>query len=166
MNAAPIHYLLNCFLLFIPVFIWNMVFFKKLSISYQKAIWDKIPKSIKITENTLRIGTFIIPLIFSLNFNSSIEYLGLFIYCIGLIGYFLSWILQIKYTESKWSKSLFGFMAPAYSSFVWLLGIDLIGKETTVDIPCISDIYFVIIFFVAVHSFHAYLVYKTRAPIT
>jgi len=143
-----------------------MVFFKQLPIPYQKATWDKIPKGVRITENTLRAGTFIIPLILSLNFHSSIEYIGLFIYCIGSIVYFLSWILQINYTESKWSKSLFGFMAPAYSSFVWLLGIGLIGRETTVNIPYISDIYLVVIvFFVAVHSFHAYLVYKSHAPI-
>ena len=155
-------YILNCFLLLLPVFIWNMIFANKLPEKYtDKGKWDDIPKALSAVENTLRTLVFLLPVIMILNIDSDRAVVGLIIYIVGIIIYFISWAVQMLRADSSWSKSLLGTMAPAYTSLIWLNGIALIGKENFLDIPNFALFYFILsLVFVIAHSLHAYLAYK------
>jgi len=155
-------YLLNCFLLLIPVIIWNLMFYKSLPQAYTKDIfWKDIPAIIGNTENILRYIVFILPLFMTLTLDTKLQKIGLGIYVTGIIIYFLSWIFQLYFPDSFWSKSLLGFMAPAYSTLIWLVGIGIIGSVSFVKIPFMSAIYIgVSVCFVVVRAVHAYLVFQ------
>ena len=159
MNITP--YLLNCFLLLLPIFIWNIIFARSLPDKYtDRGNWDNIPKLLAAAENTLRTIVFLLPAVMKLTLTNAQAIVGLIIYLIGIIVYFASWTMQIKFPEHSWSKSLLGSMAPAYTSLLLFLGIGLIGKESFLNIPKISLFYIILsIVFVVIHSVHAYLVY-------
>jgi hypothetical protein len=154
-------YLLNCFLLLIPVFIWNIIFTGSLPKGYaMEYFWKDIPTAIGVSEKILRIIIFCLPLIMSLSLETRLQKIGLIIYLIGLIIYFLSWVLQIYLPESFWSKSLLGFMAPAYTTIIWLVGIGLVGTKNFLKIPYFWVIYICLsAIFVIFHSTHAYIVF-------
>ena len=123
-------YFLNCFILVIPVFVWNIIFISVLPKGYYRELfWKDISPVIGVTENILRIVVFISPLFMQFSFETTSQKVGLAIYLIGLAIYFLSWTLQIYYPKSTWSRNIFGFMAPAFTPIIWLIGISLIGNR-------------------------------------
>lgn len=155
-------YLQSCFLLLIPIFAWNFAFTQILPEAYASPeIWDKIPASLSLTENILRVIVFLLPLLFSLSIQSKGQKNGFLLYIAGVLIYFFSWIIQIYLPGSSWSNSMLGFMAPAYTPLLWLVGIGMIGKKSFVKISRLQSYYFIaVILFVAVHSFHAYWVFN------
>ncbi len=160
-------YILNCFLLLLPIFAWNMVFANKLPQKYtDKGKWNDIPKALAAIENTFRTIVFLSPVLMILNINNDRTTIGLIIYIIGLIIYFLAWLLQMYRPDSPWSKSLLGMMAPAFTPIIWLNGIALIGQENFLKIPGFSLFYIIIsLIFISVHSLHAYIVFKQNIEV-
>ncbi|MHC4736532.1 MAG: hypothetical protein ACYTDW_19050 [Planctomycetota bacterium] len=154
-------YALNCFILLIPVFLWNILFATSLPRGYSiEFFWKDIPPVVGITENILRIIVFFLPLLMPLTIRTSRQKIGLGIYLAGVAIYFLSWVLQIYLPESAWSISLFGFLAPAYTTMIWLIGIGLIGDKLFVKVPYNPIIYMAIsTLFVVFHTIHTYIVY-------
>ena len=157
-----IKYLLNTFILLLPVLIWNAAWASELPKSYSSPeIWDAIPGWVSITENVLRIIVFLSPLLLKLSFETPLQRAGLLVYGLGLLVYFASWWAQLYYPHSTWSDSLPGHMAPAYTSLVFLVGIGMIGQQALVPIPKAGMIYLAVaLLFVAVHSYHSYLAYQ------
>ena len=155
-------YWLNCFLLLIPLFLWNIFLVDYLPESYGSAIFDKdIPKLISYSENILRIIVFLLPAIMLLSLKTRIQKIGLGIYVIGVLLYFASWTLVIIDPQSLWSMSLIGFTAPAFTTAIWFVGIGLIGNKSYFKIPYLSLIYVCLaILFVILHTAHAYLVFE------
>jgi hypothetical protein len=103
---------------------------------------------------------FFLPLLMPLTIETSGQKIGLSVYLAGLTAYFSSWILQIYYPDSVWSRSVFGFLAPAYTTIIWFIGIGLIGSQLFIKIPYNPIIYIAIsAAFVVVHTTHAYIVY-------
>lgn len=154
-------YLMNCFLLLLPMFIWNIIFYKHLPKGYTShTIWDNIPFWLNTTENILRIIVFALPLLMTLSLQSKTQKIGLGIYLAALLIYFSSWILQIYFGDSLWSKSLIGFMAPAYTTIFIFIGVAIIGKQSIINFPRISLTYIITsILFVSIHTYHSYLAY-------
>lgn len=154
-------YYLNCFLLLIPVFIWDLIFVDSLPDYYLNDKWDNIPTGIAYSENILKTFVFILPLIMSFSLETKIQKIGFGVYMMGIVVYFLSWVAQIYFSESAWSKSILGFMAPAYTTIIWLIGIGLIGKNTFLKIPNMSITYIILsVCFVVVHTLHSYKVFQ------
>jgi len=123
-------YLLNCFLLLIPIFLWNIILVDYLPKSYSPDFfWKDIPNWIGYSENILRIIVFIFPLIMIQSLKTRLQKIGFLSYLIGMILYFLSWVTMIVRPESDWSQSLIGFMAPAFTTIIWFVGIGLIGNK-------------------------------------
>jgi len=123
-------YSLNCFLLTIPIMLWNVFFKKKLPKAFQPEIfWDDIPSFLTYGENISRIIVFILTFLMPLSILTSTQKKGLFFYISGSILYFASWLILIYFPDSGWSNSVLGFMAPAYTPFLWLTGIGLIGNS-------------------------------------
>ena len=154
-------YVSNCFYLISAILLWNVLFASSLPRGYaMEFFWKDIPPIIGIMENMLRIIVFFLPLLMPLKIKSKDQKIGLSIYFVGLVIYFLSWIMQINYPDSSWSNSIWGFLAPAYTTIIWLIGIGLIGNKLYIKIPYNSIIYISIsALFVIVHTTHAYIVY-------
>lgn len=155
-------YLLNCFLLLIPLFLWNIILVGNLPKSYSPDIfWKDIPKFIGYSENILRIILFVLPVIMIFSLKTRLQKIGFITYLSGLILYFSSWIIMIISSESNWSKSLIGFMAPAFTTIIFFVGIGLIGNKAFFKFPYLSLIYIGLsILFVIFHSTHTYIVFQ------
>jgi hypothetical protein len=110
--------------------LWNVFLTKKLPKAFQSEIfWDDIPSFLTYGENVSRIIVFILTFLMPLSILSSTQKKGLFLYISGSILYFASWLILIYFPDSGWSNSILGFMAPAYTPFLWLTGIGLIGNS-------------------------------------
>lgn len=135
-------YALDIFVLVIPILLWNILFTASLPRAFSmEFFWKNIPPIIGTTENILRIIVFFLPLLMPLTIKTTGQKIGLAIYLAGLTTYFLSWIMQIYYPDSTWSRSLFGFLAPAYTTMIWFIGIGLIGNKLFINIPYHPIIY-------------------------
>lgn len=154
-------YLLNCFILVVPVLIWNILLTDKLPKAFQPDIFLKdIPVHITYGENIFRVLIFALMLFMPLKIVSPVQKQGQAIYIIGLIIYFGSWLMLMFAPESQWSKSLFGFMAPAYTPLFWLGGIALIGDSSYFHFPY-RRVFFALfsVLFLIFHNLHTYIVY-------
>lgn len=60
----------NGFLLLIPVFVINIVLYKKLPEFFKPAQWDNIPKYVPIAENIFRYLSFLLPMIMIIGISS------------------------------------------------------------------------------------------------
>ena len=162
MNNKTIgHYFLSCFLLTLPVLVWNIVFANKLPLAFQPAMfWMNIPSGFALLENVSRIFIFVITLLMPLHVTSSLQKKGLALYLIGLILYFASWAAIIIFPDSDWSKSLPGFMAPAFTPAFWLLGIVMLGDSFFFKLPYSRWIpASVASIFLMLHNAHTLVVY-------
>jgi hypothetical protein len=156
-----LRYALNCFILVIPIFLWNILFATSLPSGFSmEFFWKDIPPIVGTTENITRIIAFFLPLLMPLTIQTRQQRIGLGIYLAGVAIYFLSWIMQIYCPDSAWSSSVFGFLAPAYTTLIWFIGIGLIGDRLFFQVPYKRIIYIAIsMVFVVFHTTHTYIVY-------
>ena len=164
-NKKPFYkYLLNCFLLMLPIMIWNILFTEKLPQEYQPEVfWKEIPAWLKYAENISRILLFILTILMPLSISTSIQKRGLILYIGGTIIYFASWLLLIFSPDSAWSNSIFGFMAPAYTPLLWLTGIGLIGNSFYFNLPFRRWFFILIsIQFLIFHNWHTLTIFLRR----
>jgi hypothetical protein len=56
-------YVLNCFLLVVPVLLLNLVFARHLLPGYQPSQWNDVPAAVTVPENALRILVMALPLL-------------------------------------------------------------------------------------------------------
>lgn len=153
---------LTCIIFLLPIIIWNILLIKKLPKSYQKPLWDSIPP-LNIAENILRTATLLFPIILKIGLSTQAQRFGFLLYAFGVAIYFWSWWVVIAKPGSKWSKSIFGFMAPAYTTIVWLFGILLIGQRTVLGVRYSPVFYgLCIVAFVGIHTLHSFYVYRHR----
>jgi len=151
-------YLNNCFLLFIPILLFNILFFKKLPSHYLK----NISHTIITIETITRIIIIAFSMIMVLNNQNKIEKIGLIIYTIGIILYFTSYFIEIYTTNSLFNRNIIFILAPYWTSVIWLIGIGLVGNRLFVNIPYHYTIYLILsVIFAAIHTIHGYLCYKT-----
>ena len=151
----------NGYSLIIPVLLWNFFLTKFLPGAYQmKSFNANIPSIISTGEFIGRVLVFGLPLFIQLNFRGTSGKAGLLIYLIGILFYFLSWILLITVPQSPWSKSIVGFTAPAFTIVIWLIGFALLSDTFYFKIPY-SKWYFIIstLFMTGFHFTHAYYVW-------
>lgn len=115
---------LNCFLLIIPILIWNMLFTSKLSQEGFKAD-HLVPSWIIWTEHGLRVLVFAGPLLLKLNWSSNYGAL----YIAGTLIYFMSWLPLLCFPKSEFSNSIVGILAPHVTPIVFLVAIGLMGES-------------------------------------
>ncbi|GAB3513294.1 hypothetical protein GCM10027442_26210 [Emticicia fontis] len=142
--------------------LWNGLLTNKLPAVYQPDIfWHNIPVWVGYGENISRGLVFLMAFLIPLPTEKLYQITGFWIYLIGLALYFIAWILLIDYPDSAWSKSLLGFMAPAYTPLLWLTGIALTGKSFYFKIPY-RAYYFILasLVFLSFHCFHTWLVWE------
>jgi hypothetical protein len=155
------NYLLNCVLLLLPIMAWNLIFASKLPWAYSEEVFSKnIPIFVTNGENFFRLIVFILPVLMPLRIETQSQRFGLWLYIIGTVVYFLSWVAQMCFPQSAWSLSIWGFLAPAYTSLIWLIGIGLIGNILYFSSPYRPWMYIAAsIIFLGFHLYHALTVF-------
>lgn len=163
MKTSPVvKYLLNGIWLTLPPLLWNILFASQLPHAFSAAVfWKDIPPAIAYPENFLRVAVFIFPLFMPLAVVSRRQRVGVAVYLAGLLIYFAAWIMLMVFPQSAWSTSWAGFLAPAYTPLLWLVGIGLIGDALYFPLPY-TWWYYVIgaAAFLAFHISHTALVYS------
>lgn len=156
-------YFSNCFILMLPIIIWNILLSSKLPANYQAEIFSaNIPDVLMYGENIFRLFIVVISFLMPMQLRTKKQKVGFSIYLTGLLLYMLSWVFLIFFSKSIWSNSLLGFSAPAYTPLVWLLGISLIGDTFNFNLPFRRWIFISSsALFLAFHLTHTILVYKT-----
>ena len=142
--------LLNCFLLQVPVLLWNFAFASKLPQDGFKTD-HMVSRAIRIPEHIFRIAVFLMPIVIPMQLNSLKSTIGFLIYSIGIILYFSSWIPLIYGPDSKWSTCLPGIMAPHVLPLIIFFGISLVGNSIIYSI--ISSLF---IFFHTMHGLKSF----------
>lgn len=158
-----INLITNGYVALIPILLWNIVFISKLPPGYQPEAYNKeIPRLITVGENVFRLVIFALPLFFSLKINGSILREGGGVYIVGVILYFISWMLLMFLPSSRWSKSLIGFTAPAFIPVIWLIGISQMVEDC--HIFTYSKWHYIMpaILFSIFHVWHSVYVYKNN----
>ena len=156
-------YLANCFWLLIPIFVWNLVFYRSLPAIYtSESAWGGISPWIVYGEHVLRALVFLIPLLMVFELGTGIQKAGLAVYVVGLLVYFASWVMQMWFPDSGWDRSAVWFSATAWTPLIWLTGIAMIGQRSFLPISQISWIYMgLAVAFVSVHTAHSVLAFRS-----
>lgn len=148
--------LLNCFLLIVPVFLWNGLLYKKLPNILSDD--QQIPKWILKLEDSSRFLVFFLPIFIPLNLNKlkMSGKIGLTLYFCGLFIYFASWVPHLMYQNKKYAdlllKSKIIFLGPFITPFLFLSGLAIIGE---------SLLYFsTVCLLIVVHGFHGLLTHR------
>jgi hypothetical protein len=128
--ASLQYYARSSGLLLIPIAAWNLALVKRLPRAFHSdQLSRNTPLSLLLAENILRIGVFALPFFMPLDLGSPSSAFGLLVYGVGVLLYFVSWLALIFFPGSQWSRSCWGFAAPAYTPSLWLLGIALLGDH-------------------------------------
>ena len=154
-------YFLNCFVLTIPILVWNILLTDKLPKTTKPEILiQHISQLITYPENIIRIIVFAMMAFMPIQVSKTIQKQGLFLFVFGTLIYFTSWLILIYYPESMWSKSAFGVLSPAYTPALWLIGIGLIGDRFYFNLPYKRWIFISLsIIFLIFHNVHTYEIY-------
>ena len=100
------------------------------------------------------------PLFFTIGISTKTQRQGLTWYAAGVLIYFLAWVPLLFYPGSAWSLSLPGFLAPAYTPLVWLVGIGLLGDGYYFPLSY-RPVYYIApaVLFLCFHITHTAIVY-------
>ena len=120
-------YINNCFLFFIPILLFNILFFKKLPAHYLK----NISHPIIIMETIIRIIVIAFSMIMAIDIQNRIEKTGIMIYIIGIIIYFKSYFIEIYANNTLFGRNIIFILAPYWTSIIWLIGIGLYPSRYT-----------------------------------
>ena len=119
---------LNCFWLLIPLLIWNITLGHR--IANEKVISDAYSsRGLLILENITRVAVFALPLFIPLRWEAPLSQVGIAVYLAGTILYFASWIPLLLFSNSSWSMSPVGLLAPRLTPLLPFLGIAMIGSS-------------------------------------
>lgn len=152
----------NGFIPVIPILIWNLLFTSKLPPALGSESFNRaVPLLILLGENILRSIFFLFILFIKLEIKTVNGRIGFRIYSIGVILYFLSWLLLMYFPNSFWSNNIPGFSAPAVTPFLWMLGISLMAESFYFKLPFIKW-YLIIpsLLFILFHTAHTVIVYQ------
>jgi hypothetical protein len=126
-------YLVSCFLLLLPILIWNLLLAAALPPAFQSAeFWRAIPRWVSVPENVLRSLVFLLPLLMPLELASGPQRRRLAMFAAGTAVYFASWVALIAWPDSAWSTSAAGFLAPAYTPALWLCALGLLADHWSI----------------------------------
>ena len=127
---TPFRFAASCGVLLVPALAWNLAFAEYLPPTFSRAVfWSGIPNWLAITENASRTVVLALPFFMPLDIATPIQRRGLAVFAVGTLIYFASWLPLIFSPSSAWSASAAGFLAPAYTPALWLLGLALAGRR-------------------------------------
>lgn len=154
-------YVVSCGVLLLPILAWNIALIDRLppAISTPER-WDAIAPPLALAENFLRVLVFALPFFMPLNLATRPQKWGLAVFVVGTMVYFASWVPLIVAPQSAWATSGMGFLAPAYTPALWLLGLALLGRQLVWRCGYRPWMYAALsAVFLAAHLTHAAIVY-------
>ena len=168
MSASPwqaLRYVKNTGWLLVPVLLWNAALSPRLPRAFSPEVfWRDIPFLLSATENSLRVAVFALPFLAPFELACKRQKIGIVVFGVGLAVYFASWLPLVSFPGSAWSLSAAGFLAPAYTPLVWLLGLALLMQRLHWQSPYRWWLYLVLsIAFLTAHISHAAIVFA-RLP--
>ena len=123
-------YALSCGLLLLPAMAWNLAFTSQLMPpTAMAAFWRDIPGPLVFIENALRALVFGLPFAMPLQVATKAEWHALWVFLLGTLVYFASWLALMVWPHSAWSLSMLGSLAPAYTPILWLPSLAVLGKR-------------------------------------
>jgi hypothetical protein len=142
----------------ISVGLWS-----KLPGAYGNAFWDIVPSYVSVPEHVLRLAAFALAALLTFGVDTPRQRWGLLTYLIGLCLYAGSYVVEIQFPDSAWSRSAIGFLAPAWTPLLWFAGIGLMTDDSYSP-RRFRGAHFVIVTmaFVGVHVTHAAIVFQQR----
>jgi len=156
-------YLKSCIWLWVPPLVASFIFWPNLGAAYQPdEFWREIPWTLGVIENFTRVALIVLSMFMVLDWRTRPQRIGLFIYAIGLMLYVAcQWVIVLE-PDGWWANSAVGFLAPAYTPLVWMVGIGLIGGQTMVPHLPWRRWYFAAVagLFLSAHFTHAFLVFS------
>jgi len=146
----------NCFLLFIPVILFDIAFTKYLPELYFK----NIPHIIVPIETAVRIILISLSAIMKINTQNRKGKIGVLIYITGLILYFVSYFVLINYADVVIGKNMILQLSGYWTAMIWLIGIGLIGNRSFVKVPYHYTFYIILsILFGIMHTYYGYILF-------
>jgi hypothetical protein len=152
-------YIKTCFWLFVPIIIFNAIFFQKLPSFYLK----NISHTVVVIETIARIITIAFSLVMAITLDNKIGKIGLLIYIICTLIYFSSYFIVIYFSNTVFCKNINVLLAPYWTSVLFLIGIGLVGNKLFINIPYHYVVYIILAFiFSTIHTYHGYLCYTQK----
>lgn len=115
----------NCFWLLVPVMAWNLAFWDRLPARYSA----EGPGWLAYCEHALRVVVTAGAAWLPLEREEPCQRAGVWVYAVGLVVYFSSWLPQLMAPNSGFAMSILVLMAPAYTPTVVFAGISMIGRS-------------------------------------
>jgi hypothetical protein len=161
LHPPPFRYLVSCGLLLVPILVWNIALIERLPSAISSSeVWGAIPQPLAFTENSLRVLVFAVPFFMPLHLSTKRQKRGMALFIVGTLVYFASWLLLIAAPQSSWATSAVGFLAPAYTPLLWLLGLSLLGSNLFWSSSYRPWMYAVLsLVFSVIHISHATIIY-------
>ena len=152
-------YLTNCFLLLVPVLAWNLIFRPySPELFHPDIYWKNVSPAIKWIESTLLFLIVIIPVFMPLKIRRKRQKAGLVLYLTGLTVYILAWRPLVLFPDGNWSNHPAGFVTPALSLLLILVGIGMIGDRLFFQLPYKRNVYLVIsTLYILLHISHIFI---------
>ena len=123
-------YATSCGLLLIPAMAWNLAFTSTLiPPSAMAEFWRDIPAPLVLIENSLRALVFGLPFFMPLQITTKPERRALWVFVLGTLVYFASWLALMYWPHSAWASSIFGSLAPVYAPILFLPSLAVLGKR-------------------------------------
>lgn len=119
---------LNCLWLMVPLLVWNIILGPRIMDARITSDLHS-PKWLLMTENVVRIFVFVLPLLLPLQLKDITSKAGLWIYIIGTLIYFASWLPFFFAPQSAWCNNPAGLLAPRLTPFFTFLGVAMIGHS-------------------------------------
>ncbi len=127
---AIARYATSCGLLLVPALLWNLVFASRLPPAFSASVIARdVPPWLTMLENGSRVVVFALPFFMPLDVAAPVQRERLGLFAAGTLVYFASWLPLLTAPSSSWSMSAVGFLAPAYTPAIWLLGLALLGRR-------------------------------------
>lgn len=163
-----LNYFRSCIWLWVPPLAASFAFWPNLGAAYQPDVfWRDIPQMLGLIENISRFGVIGLTALMLLEWRTTTQKIGFAIYAIGIALYVVcQWGIVVS-PDGSWATSAFGFLAPAYTPAIWIVGIGMIGQRAIDDrLYWRNWVFFGFAgLFLVAHNAHAWLVFSRLAAV-
>ncbi len=141
----------NCLWFFAPVIALNVLFTSRLPEMYLV----RIDHPVVIAEQIVRVVLMALSFLMVIDTKSRTGRAGILVYAIGLLTYFISWVLLLQHPATDNPIVL---LSGYWTAAVWLVGIGLAGGKLWIRLPWRRWIFIALsILFWALHTWHGYI---------
>ena len=146
----------SCFLLFIPVILFDVAFTKYLPEQYLK----NIPHIVVPIEAAVRLVLIALAAVMKINVQDKKGKAGFGIYIAGLTAYFASYFVLISYADTTVGKNMILQLSGYWTATLWLIGIGLTGNRLFVKVPYHYAVYIILsMLFGILHTYYGYILF-------